>query len=178
MFTHALLQFVSPVAHATVHAPCEQTGVAAGQTLPQAPQLRGSLWVAVQTPPLHLRPWFGQPHLPWLQEVPPVHRMPHPPQFELSFCSSAQVAPQTERPDGQTQAPPLQVWPIGQTWPHAPQLALSFCSSTHVIPQVDWPAGQTQALPTQLCAAKHAFPHAPQLSRSVVASTQTPLHGI
>jgi len=56
VFTQALLQFVSPATQPEVHMPREHTGAVAGHTLPQAPQLRGSLWLAVHTPPLQRIP--------------------------------------------------------------------------------------------------------------------------
>lgn len=45
VFTQLLLQSVSPAPQTVVQTPPEQTGVPAGHTLPQAPQLAGSLCV-------------------------------------------------------------------------------------------------------------------------------------
>jgi hypothetical protein len=111
--TQALVQLAWPGAHNPVQTPLEHTGVAAGQMLPQAPQLRGSLCVAVHAPPLQRIPRFGQAHEPAVQVVPPVQRVPQVPQLELSVCSSAHVAPQAASPAGQVQTPAEQVWPMG-----------------------------------------------------------------
>jgi hypothetical protein len=54
--TQALLQFASPAAQVPEHAPREHTGAVTGHTLPQAPQLRGSVWLEVHTPPLQRMP--------------------------------------------------------------------------------------------------------------------------
>ena len=59
VLTHAFEQFVSAlpesVLQLTVQTPVLQSGVPAGQTFPQPPQLFGSLCVGVQIP-LHLIP--------------------------------------------------------------------------------------------------------------------------
>ena len=70
--TQAPLQFVSPAPQVTVQTPREQTGAVGGQTLPQAPQLKGSLWLAVQTPPLQRIPLLGQPQTPPFGQSPSV----------------------------------------------------------------------------------------------------------
>jgi hypothetical protein len=66
--THAFAQFVSgaPAAVApqmSEHEPFEQVGVLAGQTLPHAPQLFGSLCVGMHVPPqrIPLKHWHDPP---------------------------------------------------------------------------------------------------------------------
>ena len=68
--THALLQLVSigpeSVVQSTLQLPPLHTGLpeVAEHALPQVPQLFGSLWTAVQAPPLHIRSPAGQAQWP------------------------------------------------------------------------------------------------------------------
>jgi hypothetical protein len=106
VFTQALLQLVVPAPHDTVHAPPEQSGVVAAQTVPHIPQFSGSVWVGVQTPP-HRSPWLGHAHWPFTHCVPPVQRVPQRPQFVLSMVESTHPAGHAKRVPGQTHVPPL-----------------------------------------------------------------------
>jgi hypothetical protein len=46
-----------------------------------------------------------QPQAPLRHEAPAPHSLPHAPQFEGSVLVSAQLAPHSGSPDGQTQLP-------------------------------------------------------------------------
>jgi hypothetical protein len=129
--THALSQLVSCAGHEALQAPFEQTGLAAGHTAPQPPQLLGSLWVAVQMP-LHRKPPFAHAHSPFKQVVPLEQSASQPPQFTLSVCRSTHALPQRFCPAGHgAQTPPEQPNPAGHALPQPPQLSTSSCVSTH-----------------------------------------------
>jgi hypothetical protein len=119
--THAPLQFVSPAMHMPEHIPPEQTWPV-GHTLPQAPQLFGSLWVAVHTPEQRASP-FVHAQLPFWHVVAPVQVVPHPPQLLLSVCSFTHEDPHRVRLAAHVIAhlPLEQTFPM-QTSPQVPQL--------------------------------------------------------
>jgi hypothetical protein len=121
------------------HAPSMQVSPVA-QTLPQLPQLLGSLVVLRQplaqqvVPPVHAGPplqLVGVLHVPATHVSPVAQGLPQLPQFFGSVDVSVQpvaqhvsVPVQTGPPlqlGGVTQAPPLQVAPVGHTWSHPPQ---------------------------------------------------------
>jgi hypothetical protein len=91
--------------------------------------------------------------------------MPHPPQFELSDCSSTHAVPHGERPDEHVSVH----FPLVQTSAPAhcvPQLPQSFWlleRSTHAPPHDVCPAGHAQEPATQLVPDPQTVPQAPQL---------------
>lgn len=89
---HVVVQ--TPPAHNVPVPPSEP------HTLPHAPQLSGSLCVAVHTP-LQRWPPFAHWHEPLWQDVPPEQRTLQPPQLSLSVCSFTQSVPQRSRPEAQ-----------------------------------------------------------------------------
>jgi hypothetical protein len=111
------------------HLPFEQTWPV-GHTLPQPPQLLGSLVVSLQTP-LHRISGFVQAQVPFWQLVPPVQLVPHPPQLVGSICSFTHEAPHCMRPAPHIimHVPFEQALPMPQLTLHLPQLSGSFCRS-------------------------------------------------
>jgi hypothetical protein len=73
--------------------PDTHTGVLAGQTLPQPPQLFGSLWVSMHAPLQRLLP-DGHVQTPDWQVWAPVHAWPQVPQLFASLCRLAHVPEQ------------------------------------------------------------------------------------
>jgi hypothetical protein len=119
-----------------------------GQTLPQKPQLLGSLPVLTSQPSGILPSQSAKPGLQaviaqaalW-HEVDPLgtgpQAMPQPPQLLSSAVTLAQRTPQQTcvpgqpvAPQGPTHWPPEQLSPAGQTFPQAPQLLGSTPVST------------------------------------------------
>jgi hypothetical protein len=153
--------------------------------LPQAPQLRVSVWVLTHIAgiPQAVEP-MGHRHTPITQPWPAGHALPHEPQLALSVCVSTQVcaAPMPQIVRGAVQstrhAPAMQLCPIGQALPQAPQLALSVCVFTQAPPQVICPIGQVQTPAIQVCPAEHALPQPPQLALSVCVSMHIPEHAV
>jgi hypothetical protein len=180
------LQSPKPAAQRTMlHTPAVQPAVVVlggAQTVPQAPQLAGSMEVLAHwlTPPSPPQVTSGAaqvvPHAPPEQTWPAAQVVPHDPQLALSVWRLAHPPPQTARPAPHeaAQTPAAHDWPAGQAVPHAPQLALSVWRLAQAAPQAAWPAGQEswQAPPTQALPAGQALPHAPQLSRSVAVLAQ------
>src|SRR5262249_15339702 len=123
------------------------------QALPQAPQLAGSPWVSVQTPP----------------QQAPAQTRPQAPQLAGS------------EPWVSVQTPLQQLWPAAQALPQAPQLAGSPWPSVQTPPQPA-PAQarppQTQTPPAHVSPEPESqvTPHPPQLAGSEAVSRQAPLH--
>lgn len=120
----------------TPHVPPKQASPA-GQTVPQAPQLRLSLLVTVQTPPQLVEPETQvTPHLPPEQTSPVGQTVPQVPQFWLSVCGDTQTPAQSSpvgRRQAAAQAPAEQNWPAVQAAAQAPQ----FCGSLMRAAQVE-----------------------------------------
>jgi hypothetical protein len=95
---------MQPEAHARVAA--LQNGAAPEHTVPQAPQLLGSVPRSTQALPHSLVPG-GQPHVPPVHKSPGAHRAPHAPQLFASLVMSMQTPPQSTMPPGQRHTPPL-----------------------------------------------------------------------
>jgi hypothetical protein len=181
MSTQALLQSVSAPASESqdvAHAPSTQNAPPpsiALQTLPQPPQLFGSLCVAVQTP-LQRVPSLAHRQVPAWQVVPLPQRMPQPPQLELSVCSSTQAPSHCSSPLGQRHWPPWHVVPLPQTLPHAPQSLSLLDTSTHAPEQYDSiapaSAGQVHLPAEHVAPSVQTLPQAPQLCGSDCSLTQ------
>jgi hypothetical protein len=168
-------------------APPEQDGepvptLGPGQTLPQLPQLLGSVLVLTHAP---LQPdWPAPQQTEFMHAFCPMHLLPHAPQLLLSVVSLTQaplhefgVDPAQARPHllPEHVAEPVPALGAGQTLPHAPQLLVLVDVSMHTPPQLVCPAGQ-QSPDEQLFPAPHAFPQPPQLLLSVLVLTQAPPH--
>lgn len=161
--------------HERAQLPCEQTSPV-GHTTPQAPQLFASLWVRMQLP-LHRAPPLAHWHAPAWQVVPAPQTVSHPPQLELSVCSSTQEPPQAKRPPPQVHLPPTH-GTAPHELPHDPQLFGSLVSSTQEPPQIDrfmahW---SWQAPPTHAAPCEQTTPHPPQSFGSEEVSTHAPEH--
>ena len=126
-----------------------------GQSLPQVPQLAGSLATSVQMP---LQLTSGAMQAMVLHASPPPAR-------------------------GKQQPPPMQTLaPAGQAAPHPPQLARSLLVSMQVVPQQVLPAAQpvvvqstvVQTPATQDAPFAQALPQTPQLAGSLVTLTSHP----
>ena len=139
----------------------------AGQTLPQLPQLLGSVCTLVH---------------PLGQQICPLEQALEPLQEHEPFI---QVSPELQGGEQviATQVPPEQVCPEAQTCPQLPQLLESVCRLTHPIgdAQQVWPLEQApeplqehepfiQTSPT-----RQVFPQVPQLKKSLCVSAQVPL---
>jgi hypothetical protein len=86
------VQAVRFVPHVVLQLPVEHTWVAV-QTVPQAPQAAGLVFVLTQTPLQSFSP-FGHAQVPLLQVCPPVHTLPHPPQLFGSLLVLVHAPPQ------------------------------------------------------------------------------------
>jgi hypothetical protein len=120
-----------------------------GQTLSQAPQLLGSVWVSTQTcwPCVLVQQVFGgpqevppQPQSPPLQVSPDGQTLPQLPQLLASVWVSTHLLSQQlfggpQEAEPQPHAPALQASPGGQALPQAPQLFTSVWVFTHVLLQ-------------------------------------------
>jgi hypothetical protein len=105
------------------------------QTLPQPPQLAGSVLVFTQAVPHLVVPETQPAHIPWAHVCWAAQAWPQVPQLAPSFMRLAQ-------PESQQLSPMPQIWPMqvqapfwhcsgaGQETPQAPQLALSPRTST------------------------------------------------
>lgn len=151
------------------------------QTLPQEPQLLGSVCSLVQEVPHRFGVVVPQPvvfatHVPaehtWLE----VHFVPQAPQFAESVWKFVQnetvplvqvlgVVPTQVAP----QMPPVQTWPLAQVWPQLPQFLTSLRGSTQNPEQLvfgPWQAApQLPALQTGL-APLQAVEQVPQFAGS------------
>jgi hypothetical protein len=129
--THALLQLVSiapvSVVQSTLQMPLRHTGVpdVAEHIVPHAPQLFGSLKIAVHAPPLHVSSPAGHAHWPMTQLRPFTQRVPQPPQFKPSVCSLTHTLPHALKPAAQPHLPAMHVWLLLHWVPQVPQLLLS-----------------------------------------------------
>jgi hypothetical protein len=138
----------------------------AGHTVPQAPQLFGSVAVSVQVPLQLVSPATGQLHPPSAQTSPAAHCTPQRPQLFGSVARSVQVPLQFTSPAvEQVQTPSAQMSPAGHTTPQAPQLFTSVARSVQteraVAPpkqQSVSPAEQTASLCWATCAATAGCP--------------------
>ena len=170
-----MLQLVVVESQLVVHAPAEQTWPA-GQTMPQPPQLVGSLLVSVQTPRQRV-PLSKQPQLPLWQLVPPPQRTPHAPQSRLLVCRSTHALPHVVSPVAQApvHSPDEQSWLPVQALPHVPQSSGLVERLTHTPLQLVSPAGQAHIPLKQLWPLAQVVPHAPQLLSSLAVLTHAPL---
>jgi hypothetical protein len=102
------------------------------QTMPQAPQLFGSILVSAQAAPhFSVPPEQTMSHLPEAQACPDGQAFPQRPQLLLSTAVSTQASPHFSVLPVQTTShlPSEHTCPVVQALPHAPQLALSFDTS-------------------------------------------------
>jgi hypothetical protein len=157
-----------------------------GQTVPHAPQFRGSYWRFVQMPP-HIALPFVQPEvsptqLPPLQKLPVGHLTPQSPQFRGSDATAVQTGrlPTVQtllgvlQSESALQMPPEQNWEEVHFFPHVPQLFGSKMMFVQTLPPVD--AGQTvfgqvatsrQRPSLQNWPAAQERPHMPQFDGSL-----------
>jgi hypothetical protein len=138
------------------HVPPEQLAPLA-QTLPQLPQLSGSMSVFVQPEGQEVSPAMqvlGGTQVAPTQLSPLGQTDPQPPQLSGSVCVSVQLPPQLVSPEAQGpasgavlgHAPLVQLAPLGQALPQAPQLAESVARSVQLLPQAVWPVAQVRLL--------------------------------
>jgi hypothetical protein len=135
--THAPLHTVSGAVHVAAQAPLLQTGVMPEHTVPQAPQLFGSVVTSTQVSPHALVP-AGHEHVFAAHSLPPVHFVPHPPQLAGSLVVSThapvQLVSAPQPVAVVTHWPELHTSPAPHAVPHAPQLLGSLRVSVHVAP--------------------------------------------
>ncbi len=180
VFTQVEPHWVSPTAQFEPQTPLRQTPLV--QTLPQRPQLLGSLSGFVQAVPQSCCPWLqGFTHWPEVQVWFGPHWLPQLPQLAGSVAKFAQ------EPFGQviwlpghvaTQLPPEQSGvAVGQAWPQPPQSAGLLSVFTQAVPQWVSPLAQaeTQVPETQVVPAPQIVPQLPQLFGSVATLVQAPL---
>lgn len=128
--THEFPQAVSLAGHESTQVPSEQANPET-QTLPQLPQLAGSVCVLTQTLLQLVWPAAHETtQLPPRHEVPPGQTWPQVPQLSLSLTALTQLVPHKICPEGQPHCPFVQIWPALQAFPQAPQLAGSLRTST------------------------------------------------
>ncbi len=129
--------------------------------------------VSTHAPP-HTDWPIGHTHAPATQAVPPVHGLPHAPQFTASVWRSTQAPPHATRGAVQAaaHAPALHTWPMGHASPHAPQLDALVARSTHTPPQRLWPAAQAHTPDVHDWPPAHAVAQLPQCRASLWRSTQ------
>lgn len=94
LFPHAVK---GGVVQLPTQVPAWQKAVAPPHTLPQAPQLFGSLATLLQVPP-HERVPSRHAHFPAVHVCPPAHAVPHAPQLAESLVGSTHAAPHLVRP--------------------------------------------------------------------------------
>jgi hypothetical protein len=131
----------------TAHAPPQQPSPA-GQTVPQAPQLAGSVWRSAHIPSSASTPQqvcpaeqFGQLRVP----PQPSLTVPHWPGLQLG-C-------------GVQQLPAKQIWPGSQVLSQMPQFSGSVWRSVHSSPQQVRPGSQhSPAAAQQDPASQHVAP--------------------
>jgi hypothetical protein len=134
-----------------------------------------NVWIVPVLPvPVGRNVVTGEQTLP-TQCSPPVHALPHAPQFVSSLVRSRHDVPHAER--GAThfvaQLPAAQTVPVAQTVPHVPQLLPSFCRSLQTPLQSLSVPAHTHLLPLHVSADPHVFPQPPQFEGSIVVSTHT-----
>ncbi len=91
--------------------------------------------------------------MPLWQVIPPVHALPHVPQWNGSVAGDAHAAwvvpiPQSVSPVGQAHWPPRQIWVERHAFPHPPQLRASVAGSAQVDvgPHISEPGIAVQSL--------------------------------
>jgi hypothetical protein len=162
--THTPEQLVVPLGQPQL--PPAQT-CPAGQTLPQVPQLFGSLAVVTQAPPQEVWP-EAQVLLqrPPVQTWPSAQTMPHRPQWPGSLARFAHWGgePHETLPTGQPQVLLAQTIPPVQRIPQPPQLLASEVRSTQALPQFLSGAAQLPVQPPwlQTWPEVQAVVHEPQ----------------
>jgi len=168
-WTHVWGVQVATQAPATQAAP-------AGQALPQAPQLLGSVVTLAQAPAQTIWP-AGQVQVPETQAAPAEQTLPQAPQL-LGSVDTLTQAPLLHLiwpggHGGKRQAPFRQTAPAGQALPQAPQLLGSIVRSTQAVPhRVNGGVHcitVTQVLLTQLAPGwQQTLPHIGRPSGQVV----------
>jgi hypothetical protein len=190
MSTHAAAQDIVPIGHRSRHWPPKHVLLAPHFT-PHAPQLFGSMLVAMQALPHRVRPALQlKSQVPRAQTATDsagaVQLLPQAPQFVGSAFSSTHAFPQRTSPVGHAllHAPAEHVAEpalgLTQAWVHEPQCAeLDFRSTQAPVHSVV-PAGHTvEHLPAaQTCPDGHVVPQAPQWEGSLFRSMQAPLHAV
>jgi hypothetical protein len=153
-------------------------------TVPQAPQLFGSLVGSTQAPPHRISPGGHVVallvlHAPLEQLWPVPQARPQALQLAGSLLRSVHIPvqhawlPGQFPPAPQVQLPKTQLSPPGQTFPQAPQLLGDSIKSTHMplqqvfrqhwLPQSWPPPRHAQTPAAQICGPGQTFPQAPQL---------------
>ena len=122
---------VSPDAQPRMHAPLTQS-LPAPQSVPQPPQLRGSVMSATQRAPHEASP-VGHTHAPAVQLAPVGHCVKHEPHAKGSVARLTHEPPQLVRPAAHTvvHLPSEHTCPVAQAMPQPPQLARSDWTSVH-----------------------------------------------
>ncbi len=197
-----LSQSRKPALHTKEHPPEAHTGEAfagAVQTVPQAPQLRGSVWVLVQLPAHSVSPEAQVArHTPAEQTCPAPQALLHAPQLARSlwvFTSQPFTAlpSQLAKPVSQVvswHAPlvhadaPLEK---RQVKPQAPQLLtlvsavsqpLPALPSQSPKPALHWNAQRPAQKGVALAGRAQALPQAPQFAGSLARSRQAPVQSV
>jgi hypothetical protein len=106
----------------------------------------------------------GQVQAPPVQNAPPVHALPHAPQFGelVSRLTQAAAHAVSAGPQLDWQLPSLHTAPLGQAVAHAPQFCGSEPRSRQASPHVASPAAHWQVPATQVDSPVHATPQSPQ----------------
>jgi hypothetical protein len=151
---------ISPLAHATPHAPqCARSVAVSTQTAPTAPP--------PSLPPLSGSAASGCAASDVAASLAAASDAP---------ASAGELPPQSVSPGPHEtwHVPEEQTRPAPQTLPHPPQLAGSTCSSTHALPHAVVPPAQTSPhVPIeQTCPVAHALPHMPQFAGSLDSLVQ------
>jgi hypothetical protein len=136
-------QFASGAGHWKAHFPPTHARPGS-QTVPQAPQLAGSVMRSWQLP-LHAISPFLQltAQVPALHQSPGSQALPHAPQLARSVDRSRHTPAHAVSDTAQdvTHVPPTQAVPLRHTVPHAPQFVGSVANVTHTAPHWNWPVG-------------------------------------
>jgi hypothetical protein len=134
-----LSQLAKPALQRMPQRPAAHTGaalLAAGHTVPQAPQWLASVAVSTQDALHTVSPAMQvSRHIPRSQSCPLGHALSQPPQWALSLWRSRQAPPHSVCPVGHTrrQLPATQLRPAPQALPQAPQWLASMRGSTQAV---------------------------------------------
>ncbi len=150
------------------------------QTVPQVPQLLGSLATSMHVVPLlHAMSGDWQPnwHCPATQKLLAAHAFWQVPQLAGLLLVSTQAPLHSVRPGAQVRAqvPAEQTSPRPQELPQAPQWLESALVSVQTSPQLVSLPGQPQLPWIQASCAEQVLPQAPQLFRSLLTEMHWPL---
>lgn len=132
MSTQLSPHVVNGAVQLATHAPDWHIGVAAGQTLPHAPQLFGSAPSSTHAP-LHVVASSAQPHCPFTHASFAGHAAPHAPQLLASLERSTHAALHDVSPTAHDvwHCPFEHTSPAPHACPHDPQFAESVSRFVH-----------------------------------------------